>query len=270
MFNQKRLAFGAACVALLFGIFVVFNGKGRAEQENQRVSRMSNQSGLSAKELDDAARPTVDFENPATVDSNEKTARKLKNSRYDKHRAVVSQPGRDTSEVIWDAEWARGLSDLPAEKSDLVVEGIVTDSKAFLSEDKGGVYSEFIVSVSRVLKVSEGISVNLGGAIVMERFGGKVRYPSGQVVLYRIEGQGAPIPGKQYLFFLANTDHGNYKLLTAYEIQGQAVFALDGSRINFRGKGNWKFDQHNGEDLASFIGKVERTINNSQAGGNRP
>ena len=225
--------------------------------------------GQAAKDLDDAARPTVDFQT-ATEARDEGKIRKSKNARYNKFGAVLSKPGPHTGEVIWEPEWNAGLSALPADKSNLIVEGIVADSTAFLSEDKSGVYSEFSVSVSKVWKSEQQISVNVGDIVVTERFGGKVRYPSGRVVLYRIEGQGVPIPGKQYLFFLAKADQINYKLLTAYEIQGQRVFALDGSRINFRGKGNWKFDQHNGEDLTSFLGRVQRAINEAGVGGNRP
>jgi hypothetical protein len=242
---------------------------GRTQNSMASTKQEKTPSKPTAKELDDAARPIVDFDNPGGVEPSEKSSRKLKNARHNKEAFVLSDPQR-VGEVIREPEWQAGLSDLPADKSDVVIEGQVTDVKAFLSNDKTGVYSEFTISVSRVLKVSSDLSVNLGDIIVAERFGGKVRYPSGQVILYRIGGQGAPVNGKRYLFFLAKADEGNYKLLTAYEIQGQKVFALDGSRINFRGKGNWKFDKHNGEDLDSFMGEVERAANNSQGGGKQP
>ena len=88
-----------------------------------------------------------------------------------------------------------GLSDLPADKSDAVIEGQITSAKAFLSEDKTGVYSEFTIRVSRVLKVSPDLSVSPDDAIVAERFVGRVRYPSGKVIRYSIEGQGSPLKG---------------------------------------------------------------------------
>ena len=263
MFNQKRLVFGAACFALLFGLFVGFNGKGRAEQKNQQVVQAS-----SPKELDDAARPIVDFDKPAPVEPAEKSKRNLKNARRNKQSFVLSSPQPEVGEVIREPEWPVPLSDLPADKSHVIVEGIVADSKAFLSQDKTGVYSEFTIRVSRVLKVAPGLSVNVGDAIVPERFGGRVKYPSGQVIVYRIADQGAPMGGKRYLFFVANDDQDSYRLLTAYEIQDQKVFALDGS--SFRGQGRSVFDKHNGEDFDSFLRKVESAINNSQGGGNHP
>jgi hypothetical protein len=227
-----------------------------------------------AKELDDAATPIVDFDNPngaeLAVELGGKHSRKLKNARYDKYDVVQSQPHPQAGETRIDSEWQVGLSDLPADKSDAVVEGQVTDAKAFLSNDKTGVYSEFTIHVSRVLKVAPDLSVNLDDTIVAERFGGRVRYPSGKVIRHRIEGQGSPLQGKKYLFFLAKADEGNYKLLTAYEIQGQKVFALDGSRINFRGQGDWRFDKHNGEDLEKFMQKVQNAIADSQGGRGQP
>jgi hypothetical protein len=272
MLKQKRLMLvGALSITLLVSLSIVFNGRGQG-QANQQGASMTNQLpfGQAAKDLDDSVRPIVDFENPTPGDTSQRNARRTKNARYDKYGSVKTQPHPGTGEVIWEPEWWVGLSDLPADKSDLVVEGIVADSKAFLSEDKTGVYSEFTVQVSRVFKVAPELSVNPGDLIVTERFGGKVRYASGQVVLYRAEGQGAPMSGKQYLFFLAKEEQGNYKLLTGYEIQGHKVLALDGSRINFRGKGDWKFDRHNGEDLDSFMGNLQKAINNSNPEGNRP
>jgi hypothetical protein len=120
------------------------------------------------------------------------------------------------------------------------------------------------------LKVAPGFSVNVGDTIVAERFGGKVRYPSGQVIRCRIAGQGVPIIGKRYLFFLAKADQDSYSLLTAYEIQDNKVFALDGSRTNSRGSGGSIFDKHNGKGLDSFTSEVETAVNHSQGGGIKP
>jgi hypothetical protein len=48
--------------------------------------------------------------------------------------------------------------------------------------------------------------------------------------------------------------------LTAYQIQGDKVFALDGSRINERKQGDWVFDKHNDENLNGFRQKVQEAI----------
>jgi hypothetical protein len=144
------------------------------------------------------------------------------------------------------------------------VEGQVIHAEAFLSNDRTGVYSEFSVQATSVLKNSTGQPINLNGTVVVERLGGKVKYKSGRVIRYRIEGQGSPIRGQLYLFFLRRTDQASYHLLTAYHIQGQTVSALDGSRINVRGQGDWVFDKHNGEGLDEFTQRVQAAIKKSK------
>jgi hypothetical protein len=268
--NQRLVITGVMSAVALGSLFVAFSGKGQSSRSAPTNDQVP--FGRAAKELDDAASPIVDFDNPGPVEPTEKIARKLKNARHDRQSFVLREPYAHAGEVIREPEWrsGEGPSDLPADQSDLVVEGVVADSKAFLSEDKTGVYSEFTLGVTRIVKVASGFSVNVGDMIVTERFGGRVRYPSGQVVLYRIAGQGVPMMGKKYLFFLSKADQDSYKLLTAYEIQGQRIYSLDGSRINFRGRGDSVFDKHNGEDLNNFMGKVGRAINGSQSGGHQP
>jgi len=243
---RLRLALGLVAGAVLF-VFLVGNSQSNRSTAGQAPF------GKAAKDIDDQSRPTVDF-----ADSSNKRAdevRKKKNTRYNGYGIVKAKPEPD-AEVIWDSDWSHNLSDLPTDKSDVVVEGVIVDSNAFLSEDQSGIYSEFSISISRVFKAPGDFSIPVGSTVTAERFGGKVRYPSGQIVTYRIDGQGFPIVTKRYIFFLVDGGQDNYKLLTAYEIVGEKVYALDGSRINFRGAGNWKFDKHNGEGVDSFIAKV--------------
>jgi hypothetical protein len=266
MLKKKLLLVGTLVAAGLF-ITSLVALKGNGQSSQFRAAEPTKAAvGQAAKQLDDDARPVVDFNDANTVNPSDRISRKLKNARYDKYGAVNSQPNPPSGEVIWEPEWSVGLTDLPVEKSDVLIEGIVERSRAFLSGDKTGIYSEFAVKVSNVLKINGDVVVNVGDDVITERFGGKVRYPNGQVVLYRIEGQGTPIIGKTYIFFLAKVGQGNYKLVTAYEIQDKSVFALDGSRINFRGKGHWVFDKHNGENLESFRDQLEKVISNSPGG----
>ncbi len=156
-------------------------------------------------------------------------------------------------------------SDLPADQSDLVVEGRVISSEAFLSDDKSAVYSEFTVRVGRVLKAAPGLTAAPGDSIVAERLGGRVRYPSGKIVRYRVAGEGSPTQGGEYLFFLKQSAEGNYAIVTAYGLRGNTVFALDGARMMLRGK--TIFDRHNGKDRGAFIEEVNRAVLNSKQKG---
>src|SRR6185295_14654072 len=119
-----------------------------AKAVEQNLTGNEAKSRQTAKELDDAATPIVDLNSSYTaVDS---TDRWFKNNRYDNKGIVKSEIEPDVAYVI--REPVENISDIPADQSDLIVEGTVTDSAAFLSNDKGAVYSEITVHVSDVLK----------------------------------------------------------------------------------------------------------------------
>lgn len=267
MSKQKRTLYpllGVGSIALLVCLFIALGERGSAGQNNPpnrqsaKVLRRGEQSmnqpaSPSDKELDDAATPIVDF---GGADRGADESRRQKNARHDNQRIVQSQPAAQSGEVLVDSESV--VSDLPAAQSDLIVEARVGDSRAFLSEDKTGAYSEFYLNVTDVIKAADGVNVGKGDAVTAERFGARVRYPSGQVVRYRVTGAGSPMKGKRYLFFLKKAADGNYRILTAYELQGNKVLALDGSRTNFGGKHQSVFDKHNGRDAQEFRKDVER------------
>ena len=248
-------------VTLAFGVL------SNNAQSNQEAAKTTEQNGndkkshVRARELDDSATPVVDLvtSDTATVGGD----RLLKSSRYDNEGFVRSEIDPGVANVV--REPVENISDLPVDKSDLVVEGTVTDSAAFLSNDKGGVYSEITVHVNDVLKDASNVNVRNGDSIVAERFGGRVKYPNGQIVRYGIVGQGSPAKGRTYLFFLSRAGQGNYNLLTAYELQGNKVQALDGARVNL-GLGQWVFDKHNGEDYQAFRKATEQAIKNPPNG----
>jgi hypothetical protein len=226
----------------------------KAAPQNLTENKGNQQS--TAKELDDAATPVVDLISSYVAVS---TDRLLKNSRYDNQGIVKSEIDPKTAAVVW--EPPGDITDIPTDKSDLIVEGTVTDSAAFLSNDKGAVYSEITVRVSDVLKDTADLNVRNGDSIVTERFGGRVKYPNGQIVRYGIVGQGSPAKGRNYLFFLSRAEQGNYNLLTAYELQSNKVQALDGARVNL-GLGEWVFDKHNDEDYHAFRKALEQALKN--------
>lgn len=261
MANKMRLFIAGLAAMTVLGLFVALSGKGQTNQQRRPTSEQIP-FGQAVKQIDDAATPIVDYDSRESVDRIDKIRRKLKNARYD-HGVLPSNPGPDIGDIRSEPERRAGFSDLPASRSDVIAEAVVGNSRAFLSGDKTGVYSEFTIVVAKVLKNAEGFSVNPGDTIIAERFGGKVRYPTGNVIRYRIEGEGVPIVGKRYIFFLAKADQDSYNLLTAYEIQGNKIFALDGSRNNARGQGNSIFDKHNGKDLDTFMRDVGTALGKS-------
>jgi hypothetical protein len=261
--SAMPVALSLIVVTLAFGVLSKnpLSNHGAAKPTEQNLPRDEKKSQLAARELDDAATPVVDLHSSSTADVS--TDRLSKNRRYDNEGIVKSEIDPGIANVVRDP--LEDISDLPTGKSDLIVEGRVTNSAAFLSSDKGAVYSEFTVQVSDVLKDTSGLNVRSSHLIVTERFGGRFKYPNGQIVRYGIVGQGSPGKGRNYLLFLSRAEQGNYNILTAYELQGNKVQALDGARVNL-GVGNWVFDKHNDEDYQAFRKAVEQAAKNPPSG----
>jgi hypothetical protein len=253
--------------ALFIGSLVALAGR---SQDNKQNPRKVDDSSL-AKKIDDEATPIVDLQNPDTSDRVDKNDRRIKNARHDNWGFDKTRPIPNVNGVVGEPERRSGFSDIPVATSDLIVEAVVSESHAFLSNDKTGIYSEFTLLVSKPAKWTTGLGVNLNDRIVGERFGGKIKYPSGQITRWRTAEEGIPIIGKRYLFFLAKVDQDTYNILTAYEIQGDTVSPLDGSRLEPGGRqGASIFDKHNGENLDSFMAEVDMAINNTTQGSRRP
>lgn len=274
MLRIKTVMFASAGImflALSTGLLASQNMKsqqGRAGVPSAKVLKRGEQAGRPAasqptdKEIDDASTPVVDFAGAAGAPVPDKDSpRGRKNARYNKAGFVIADP-TNVGEMIMYNDPRAGLTDLPVGDSDLIVEGRVLSAEAFLSDDKSAVYSEFSVRVSRVLKSAPSLSVAAGGTLVAERLGGRVRYPSGKIVRYRVAGEGSPTEGGEYLFFLKRSAEGNYAIVTAYGLRGNTVFALDGARILLRGESI--FDKHNGKDRGAFIEEVNRAILNAK------
>lgn len=257
------VALSLIVVTLAFGVLSKNprSNQDAAKATEQDLAGSEKKSQKTAKERDDAATPVVDLLSSYTAAVS--TDRLLKNSRYDNDGMVKSEIDPSVATAV--REPSEDIPDFPVDRSDLIVEGRVTDSAAFLSNDKGAVYSELTVLVSDVLKDSSGLKVRNGDSVVAERFGGRVKYPNGQIVRYGIVGQGSPEKGRIYLFFLNRAEQGNYNILTAYELQGNKVQALDGARVNL-GLGNWAFDKHNDEDYQVFRKAMEQALNNPPSG----
>ncbi len=261
---NKQIALILAGVVAAGGASALVKFVGKDQNQPKGIEASKNDlKGRAAKQLDDEMTPLVEYDEHSDT-PNTPANRKFRNSRHDKDRWVMKDLDARVSEVVDESEWAMGLSDIPVDKSNLIVEGVVIGASAFLSNDQTGVYSEFSAQVTGVLKNSTGETINLSDTVVMERTGGKVKYKSGRVIRYRLQGQGSPIQGQVYLFFLSKMGQGAYHLLTAYQIQNEKVFALDGSRINERGQGDWVFDKHNNEDWADFKRKLEEALKKSQ------
>ncbi|HZM90871.1 MAG TPA: hypothetical protein VFF31_30405 [Blastocatellia bacterium] len=239
---------GVVSLALLIGVLTnigVQSQQGKANSQAQPTAK-----GLSS---DDEATPIVNSTSQNVGDEK----RENKNRRHNHGGLDVAESPGDSTEVVVSSE--SSMPDFPFKLSDLVVGGTVTDSNAFLSADRTGVYSEYTVAVSDLIKSPADSTVRKHDSITAERFGGRVRFPSGQIVRYKVIGRGSPVKNTKYIFFLRKVDADSYLILTAYELRGNQAFALDGSRVN-RGRGDWPFDKHNGQDLTSFKKNLDKAF----------
>lgn len=154
------------------------------------------------------------------------TERFLTNRRYDNQKWVFKSVSNNPQ--------AAGVGKItddpppplyPVEESSMIVVGEVTSAKVFLSNDKGGVYTEFTIQVDEVLKNN---SKNSKDKITADREGGVVIYPNGQRILYQSSMLMLPLVGSKYLFFLVKRGEGsNYEIRTSYDINGSSVYPLE-------------------------------------------
>lgn len=173
--------------------------------------------------------PVVDYANQESVDEK----RKKKSEKYNKSALSFPTNIFQDSETGSYEHWSEGLTALPVEKSEVVVLGKVVSAKAYLSNDKGSVYSEFKIEIETIFKNSSQQELEDDKYLRAERLGGIVRYPTGYKFWFHVLGQEMPGIDRRYVFFLTNNFEyrGRHKqdlhLLTAYELKDGKVFPLD-------------------------------------------
>jgi hypothetical protein len=165
--------------------------------------------------------PVVEFSSPETKESK----RKARGEKRNKSNWNVDPNALSDSTVLVDAVDVH-LPAFPTKQSAAVVIGTITDAKAYLSSDKTGIYSTFVVVVEEVLKNSGKLSV--GNFVEAEREGGRVKFPSGRLHLYKVSEQDMPRVGARYVLFLTETDSESvFQILTGYEIREASIYPLD-------------------------------------------
>lgn len=212
--------------------------------------------------------PIANYESAESEDLDKRQKRRARNRRHN-GQGVVATPenSREDRETALTNDWEVGLPALPVAQSDLVVMGEVTDAKAYLSDDKQGVYSEFSVLADEVLMQSGEAKITPGSVIATERPGGRVKFPSGITELHQVTGQGMPRPGHHYILFLKSTgEEHSYSIITGYEVRENRILPLDK-----RGVAKSKFDIYKGVSLDDFSQTVRNAVSQfrrTQKGGN--
>jgi hypothetical protein len=171
----------------------------------------------------------VDYEAEETLSPSELHRRKAANARYDGEDWVYKKTSPETG-MVGRIDELEPPPIFPTAESDIIVIGRVTHVSAHLSNDKSGVYSEFKIAVTEVLK-NNGSILGRDWMITTDRAGGVVRYPNGQAVIYRAGQYGLPQVGSEYLLFLRHDwKEPNCRIITLYQLRDTHTVTLDTGR----------------------------------------
>lgn len=204
--------------------------------------------------LDESQFPTAEEAAPEPSTLAERTKKNNKEKKYEKYKDNIG-PGVTVASIHY--HWPPGFPTLPAAQSEAVVIGEVSDAKAYVTNDKTTVYSEFIIHIVKVLKDDNQMSLQPGGSLIAERPGGRVRYPSGHISRFSLTGWGMPRVMRQYIFFLTkNKVDESYHIVTGYELRNGRISPLDKTTSS-----ETNFDAYIDMDQAAFFKELDAAIN---------
>lgn len=238
---------------------------------NRQDSRAQEQRKAVEKRVHAEDYPIADYMSGESDDPRERAVRRARNRRYDLPGGLQSEDLnrfklKDSDpEVLVSLAVSHAPAEpaLPVVDSDGIIIAEVTDARAYLSNDRTSVYSEFTLNVSEVLKNGGAGSLSPGALIAAQRPGGRVRLQSGKVLLRGAPyGRNMPRLRQRYVFFLRQNDEGqDYSIITAYEIRDGRISPLDGSPEGSVRSGQFAgYEQYAGVDEAGFINHLRAAI----------
>ena len=240
----------ALALPLVFAFVAFFAGSRPRGQEQTELLKSSVQTSVPKahkRKIDINQFPIAEFSNSQPADAK----RKDRGKKRDHSNWSVSPEAVSDSTVTVDSV-DLSLPAFPVEQAAAVVIGVVGDAKAYLSNDKTGVYSSFFVVVDEVLKNPGNLAV--GNSIEVEREGGRVKFPSGRVHVYLIAEQDMPRVGGRYVLFLSKTNYDSvFEIITGYEIRGDLIYPLDALP---------QARKHDGATASAFLQELKTKLRN--------
>jgi hypothetical protein len=213
----------ATTLVFVVSVLLIATASSRRPQVKQQQSEAPNFDNF----------PIVDFEAKEPVEPKVKAARDAKARKYSKKYG--GEIKEDLHQIFTNSDWELRLPALPVARSAAVYIGTVVEARAHLTPDKTGVFSEFAFQVESILKSDAKRTVAAGETVSVERSGGRVRMPSGKIVVSWTNHQNMPKVGGRYVLFLTHDyetagDMGDdFYLLTGYEFKNDKVVPLDSS-----------------------------------------
>lgn len=218
-----------------------------------RIPMAGVQPGAQEGAVDESQFPIAEEAAPEPITPAERTRKKNKEKKYGKYKDTI---GAGVTVASIHYHWPPQFPALPVAQSDAVVIGEVTDAKAYVTDDKSTVYSEFNVRIIKVLKNDNQVPLSPGVSIVAERPGGRVRYSSGHISRFSLTGFGMPRVMREYVLFLTrNDEEGTYHLVTGYELRNGRIFPLDKTTSS-----ETDFDAYIDMDEAAFFNQLNTAI----------
>lgn len=173
--------------------------------------------------------PLVDYRAPEPSDPAERAKRANKGKKHNiKHTRPIDE---SIDSMYLQIDWDINLAALPVDQSDAIVVGRVTKAEAYLSENRTGIYSEFTIHLEAILKHHADDSLKSDTSLTVYRTGGRLRFPSGKILVSSVSHQDLPRVGNRYVFFLrrklGSSETEDLGILTGYHLQNGKVFPLD-------------------------------------------
>ena len=249
MKTAYRLTYFLLSSILVFGTIFAFSRRTQNPVATRPLTEQ-NQAKLKSREEEKKKDfPIADFNEAEPVEPTKRALRKEKQKRKNGLGLVSLDPEPNTGGGVFLPHNQFNFPAMPVQESAVIVIGDVVQSEAHLSEDKTGVFSEFTIRLIDVLKAESSLT---GTEMIVERWGGQVRYPNGRTLLYRVGTGGMPRRGARYLFFLKPSPELDYSILTAYEFGEKGIVPLDPSS---------QFAEYDGYDSNRFRTLVVEAIN---------
>ena len=219
--KYKLIGFALSTFLALAAVAVIPESGGQEQQSPSKPQR---------RVFNETHFPIAVFSAPEPADPAERAKRRVRSQKYDKSSWSVNPEALSDSVVRVDSVDPNAPA-FPIKEAKAILVGTVTEARAYLSNDKTGVYSSFRVLVDEVLQNSSRSPLTYGSVIEAEREGGRVKFPSGKLHLYMIAEQYMPHIGGRYVLFLTDGDDGPvFQILTGYELREGTVYPLDDLR----------------------------------------